>query len=91
MSIMSIILVIYNAPSYYGDILYDQPNNQAFSKKPEVVQYNAAFPITGAIRVTSKTNVYQELGLESLAFLKILQHIIVELIPLNIHFSMDYC
>ena len=50
----------------YGDIIYDQPNNQAFSNKLEVVQYNAALAITGTIRGTSKTKVYQELGLESL-------------------------
>ena len=50
----------------YGDIIYDQPNNQTFSNKLEAVQYNAALAITGAIRGTSKTKVYQELGLESL-------------------------
>ena len=50
----------------YGDIIYDQPNNQAFSNKLEAVQYNAALAITGAIRGTSKTKIYQELGLESL-------------------------
>ena len=50
----------------YGDIIYDQPNNQAFSNKLEAVQYNAALAITGAIWGTSKTKIYQELGLESL-------------------------
>ena len=50
----------------YGNIIYDQPNNQAFSNKLEAVQYNAALAITGAIRGTSKTKIYQELGLESL-------------------------
>ena len=49
-----------------GNIIYDQPNNQAFSNKLEAVQYNAALAITGAIRGTSKTKIYQELGLESL-------------------------
>ena len=33
----------------YGDIIYDQPNNQAFSNKLEAVQYNAILAITGAI------------------------------------------
>ena len=53
----------------YGD-MYDQPNNQAFSNKLEVVQYNAALAIAGAIRGTSRTKVYQELGLESRYFYK---------------------
>ena len=50
----------------YGNIIYDQPNNQALSNKLEVVEYNAALAITGVIRGTSKTKVYQVLGLESL-------------------------
>ena len=53
----------------YGDIIYNQPNNQAFSNKLKAVQYNAALAITGAIRGTSKTKVYQELGIESLKFI----------------------
>ena len=50
----------------YVDIIYDQPNNQAFSNKLEPVQYNAALAINGAILGTSRIKVYQELGLESL-------------------------
>ena len=50
----------------YGGIIYDQPNNQAFSNKLEIVQYNSALAITGAIRGTSRIKIYQELGLESL-------------------------
>ena len=50
----------------YGNIIYDQPNNQAFSNKLEAVQYNAALAITGTIRGTSRINIYQVLGLESL-------------------------
>ena len=42
----------------YGDIIYDQLNNQAFSNKLEAVQYNAALAITGAIRVTSRIKIY---------------------------------
>ena len=49
----------------YGDIIYDQPNNQAFSNKMEVAQHNAALAIAEATRGTSKTKVYQKLGLES--------------------------
>ena len=59
----------------YGDIIYDQPNNQAFSNKLEAVQYNAALAITGAIRGTSKTKVYQELGFESLKSRRLLRRL----------------
>ena len=34
----------------YGDIIYDQPNNDSFCKMIERVQYNAA--LTGAIKRT---------------------------------------
>ena len=50
----------------YGDILYDQAYNMSFHHKLESIQYNACLVITGAIRVTSKEKLYQELGLESL-------------------------
>ena len=50
----------------YGDILYDQPTNESFTRKIESVQYNAALAITGAIRGTSMDKLYKELGLESL-------------------------
>ena len=50
----------------YGDILYDQAYNASFHQKLEKIQYNACIAITGAIRGTSKENIYQELGLESL-------------------------
>ena len=50
----------------YGDVIYDQPNNSSLSDKIESVQYNAVLAISGAIRGTSKEQLYQELGLESL-------------------------
>ena len=50
----------------YGDVVYDQPSNNAFSNKLETVQYNAALAITGAIKGTSREKLYQELGLEYL-------------------------
>ena len=50
----------------YGDVIYDQPNNQSFVDKIESVQYDAALAITGAIRGTSRIKLYKELGLESL-------------------------
>ena len=52
----------------YGDIVYDQPKNQSFSNKIEAVQYNAALAITNAIKGTSRTKLYKELGIESLSF-----------------------
>ena len=51
----------------YGDLIYDQPNNAAFSNKLESIQYNAALGITGAVRGTSRKKLYNELGLENLS------------------------
>ena len=50
----------------YGDIIYDQPQNESFREKIESVQYRAALAITGAIQGTSCDKLYHELGLESL-------------------------
>ena len=50
----------------YGDIIYDQSYNTSFHQRLESLQYNAALPIAGAIRSTSKEKLYNELGLESL-------------------------
>ena len=50
----------------YGDIIYDQPQNESFRGKLELVQYKAPLSITGAIHGTSRDKVYQELRLESL-------------------------
>ena len=51
----------------YADILYDQAYNMSFHHKLESIQYNASLAITGAIQLTSKEKLYQELGLESLS------------------------
>ena len=50
----------------YDDILYDQAYNASFHPKLDSIQYNAALAITGAIRVTSKGKLYDELGVETL-------------------------
>ena len=50
----------------YGDIIYDQPQNESFCNKLESIQYNAALAINGAIRGASKTKLCKELGLEFL-------------------------
>ena len=46
----------------FGDIIYDQPNNEQFCNMIERVQYNAALAITGAIKGTSQQKIYNELG-----------------------------
>ena len=50
----------------YGDIIYNQPQNESFYHKLEPVQHKAALAITGAIQGTSCDKLYQELGLQSL-------------------------
>ena len=50
----------------YGNIIYDQAYKESFHQKLELIQYNAALAITGAIRGTSREKIYQELGLGSL-------------------------
>ena len=66
----NVLLTIYNSfvrPHLdYGDILYDKPNNENFQNKLEKVQYTACLAITGAIQGTSRTKLYDELGLHSL-------------------------
>ena len=50
----------------YGDVIYDETYNASFHHKLELFQYNACLEVTGAIRGTSKEQLYQKLGLESL-------------------------
>ena len=50
----------------YGDIIYNQPQNESFCSEIESVQYKAAIAITGAIQATSRDKLNEELGLESL-------------------------
>ena len=59
---------IVSPPLDYGDLIYDQPNNESFYQQIESVQYNASIAITGAIKGTSRLNLYNEIGLESLKF-----------------------
>ena len=51
---------------YYGDIIYDQVHNTSFYQKLESLQYNVCLAITGAIRGSSRENLYQKLGFESI-------------------------
>ena len=52
----------------YGDIIYDQPNNESLNQKIERIQYNTALANTGAIKGTFQSKLYNELGFESLKF-----------------------
>ena len=61
----------------YGDIIYDQPNNEQFCNMIERVQYNSALAITGAIKGTSQQKIYNELGFESLRFRRWFRHLCV--------------
>ena len=48
------------------DNVYDQPENDSFMDKLEQVQYDATLAITGAIKCTSCSKLYKELGHQSL-------------------------
>ena len=50
----------------YEDILHYKTFNNSFHKKVELIQHNAAFAITDAIRGSYREKLYQELGFESL-------------------------
>ena len=66
-SLLSIYKTFVRPLLDYADIIYDKPLTQSFKDKLEMVQYNAALVITGAIEGTSSDRIYRELGLESLA------------------------
>ena len=51
----------------YADVTYDKPLTESFKDKLQMVQYNAALVINGALKGTSRDRTYRELGLESLA------------------------
>ena len=42
----------------YGNLIYDQPNNESFYQEIESLQYNASLAITGAIKGTSRFRLY---------------------------------
>ena len=60
---------------HYADIIYDQSNKDPVKNKLEIIQYNAALAITGAIRGISRDKIYKELGLESLQSRRILHRL----------------
>ena len=65
-SLLTIYEAFLRALIDYGNIIYDQPQDESFCNKIESVQFKAALAITGAIQGTSHDKVNQELGLESL-------------------------
>ena len=75
----------------YADIIYDQPNNNSFKNKLEIIHYNAALAMTGAIGGTSRHEVYKELGFESFQSRRSLQRLCNFLkIQLNLY-TMTTC
>ena len=50
----------------YGDLIYDQPNNESFCQKIKTVQYHTSLAINGAFKGISRLKLYNEIGLESL-------------------------
>ena len=48
----------------YGDLIYDQGDNERFCQQIESVQYNASPAITAAIKGTSRLKLYNKIGLE---------------------------
>ena len=50
----------------YGDVIYDQAENESVSSKIERVQHNVSLTVAGAIIGISQEKLCQELGLESL-------------------------
>lgn len=50
----------------YGDVVYDESNNETFCGKQELVQLNAALAITGEIKGSFGEKVCKETGLECL-------------------------
>ena len=45
----------------YGDVIYDQPNNDSFSDKIEQLQHKSCLGITEVIQRTSQECLYNEL------------------------------
>ena len=52
----------------YGDIIYNQSNNESLCQTNKSVQYKAALAISGAIKGASRAKLDIELGLEKIKF-----------------------
>ena len=55
-SLITIYKVFSRPLNDYGDIIYDQPQNEFFCEKLESVQYKTALAMTGAIQGSSREN-----------------------------------
>ena len=66
-ALLNIYKMIIRPNLDYCDVIYDNPLNESFISKLESVQYNAALAITGCIRGSSKSKLFEELGLETLS------------------------
>ena len=58
-SLVTIYKAFLRALIGYGDIIYDQPQNESFCEKLESVQHKAALAIAAAIQGTSREKIYQ--------------------------------
>ena len=63
---MNYLQIICKTPSGLWDTLYLQPNNESINSNLESVQYSAALSVIRAIKETSRSKLYKELGLKSL-------------------------
>ena len=60
-SLITIYKVFIRPHLDFGDVIFDQAFNNSFHQRLEFIQYNAALAITGAIRETSKENLYHSI------------------------------
>ena len=65
-SLLTIYKTFIRSHFHYADIVYDQSYKSSFHEKLELIQYNAALVVAGAIRGSSSEKLYQQLGLKSL-------------------------
>ena len=65
-SLLMIYKLFFQPHLDYGDIIYDNPENDTLINKLEKVQCQACLAITGALQSTSRERLYRELGLECL-------------------------
>ena len=65
-SLLTIYKSIVRPHLDYGDIIYDNPENETLINKLEKVRYQACLAITGAFQGTSCERLYRELGLACL-------------------------
>ena len=54
----------------YGEIIYDETCNYSFHQRLQSVEHNACLAITEDIRVNSRDKLYQELGIESIRYVR---------------------